>query len=81
MSLGWSSAESRLRHIGKMAEMVHRSKQASVVFYDPESGVVDWPEVINQRGGCLLVARPFEQSEKGESEWLEWVGKYGQQGG
>ena len=65
---GWSSAESRLRNLGKKSKAVEQGNRVSVVFYDPETGVIDWPR--NPASGVLVV--PGKMSE---SEWAE---KYGQ---
>ena len=72
MSGGWSSAESRIRNLGKKSKAIVEGNQVSVVFYDPESDIIDWPEYPNQNGGCLVVPRPVSESE--------WIEKYGQHG-
>lgn len=68
---GWTSAESRLRHLGKKAEVVVRGKLVSVVYFDEVNGVrlIEWPKY--PAAGVLCVPRPM-----GESEWGE---KYGLQ--
>jgi hypothetical protein len=66
---GWSSAEGRLRHLGKKSKAVEAGKRVSVVYYDLDSGVVDWPENPNQNGGCLVVPRALTMEQ--------WAEKYG----
>jgi hypothetical protein len=67
---GWSSAESRIRSLGKKSYAVELGKRTSVVFYDPETGVVNWPS--NAGDGVLLV--PCQLTIE------QWVEKYGQHG-
>ncbi len=66
MSGGWSSAQSRLRHLGKKAEVVVKGKLVSVVYFD-EDGVINWPE--HPGPGILLTPRVLSVEE--------WVEKYG----
>ena len=47
-----------------------RDKRVFVVYFDPASGEIDWPENPNQQGGCLVVPRPCKTS-------AEWQVKYG----
>ncbi len=67
---GWSSAESRIKNLGKKAEVVDRGRQVSVVYMD-EDGVIDWPP--HPAPGILLIPHPVSEPQ--------WVEKYGQQGG
>ena len=66
---GWSSAESRIKNLGKKAEVVVKGKQVSVVYFDPVSGLIDWP--INVGNGVLLVPQLMS-----ESDWEMWVAEY-----
>ncbi len=66
MSGGWSSAQSRIKQLGKKAEMVERGKLVSVVYFD-EDGVIDWPQ--NPAPGILLTPRVLSVEQ--------WVEKYG----
>ncbi len=70
---GISSLKSKISYLSTIAVEKARGKQVSVAFYDPESGVIDWPEFPNQNGGVLVIPRAVTLEQ--------WAEQYGQQGG
>ena len=66
---GISSLKSKISYLSTIAVEKARGKQVSVVYYDPDSGVIDWPEFPNQNSGVLVVpqAHTIEQ----------WIERYG----
>lgn len=62
---GWSSAESRIKNLGKKSLAVEQGNRVSVVYYDSKTGVIDWP--LNPAAGVLVVPRLMT-----EAEWAEW---------
>jgi hypothetical protein len=53
----------------KKAEVVDRGRLVSVVYYNIETGVIDW--TTNAGDGVLLVPRPMSESG--------WVARYSKQ--
>jgi hypothetical protein len=66
---GWSSAESRIRNLGKKSQLVEQGNRVSVVYFHKVDGerVIDWPK--NPASGVLLVPCPLTIEQ--------WVEKHG----
>ena len=51
---GWSSAQSRIRHLGKKSQVVEQGNRVSVVYMD-DDGIIDWPP--NPAAGVMVIPK------------------------
>ena len=64
---GWSSAQSRIRHLGKKSQVVEQGNRVSVVYMD-DDGNIDWPP--NPAAGVLVVPHPCKTNREWQDNLL-----------